>query len=218
MSNPDEIRRDIQRTRAELSDNVNALGDRSNPNNIARSQVDKVKDGAQNLKERLFGSDHDPYDNGAAGDLGDRAGEVADDARQAVEQAPQQLKRRTQGSPFALGLIAAGLGAVAGSLIPVSRTERQYAEQVKDAAQPAVEELKEMANEAKDNLQPKAEQAAQEVKQVAQTGAENVKAEGQAATDTVRGEAESARDHVKAEGQNAVDDTKKDADQTRNKF
>ena len=42
-SDPDEIRADIERTRAELSHNVDSLADTANPKNIADRQVDKVK-------------------------------------------------------------------------------------------------------------------------------------------------------------------------------
>ena len=72
-NSPEEIRRDIERTRAELSDNVNALGDGANPANVARRQVDKVKDGAASLKHRVFGDPHDPWDDGAVGDVQTRA-------------------------------------------------------------------------------------------------------------------------------------------------
>lgn len=215
MSNPDEIRRDIDRTRAELSDNVNALGDRSNPGNIARSQVDKVKDGAHDLKERIFGSDDDPYDQGAVGGVGDKAGAMAEDAKQAVSDAPRQVKQRTRGNPLAAGLIAAGIGALIGGLIPASRREQELAEQVKEKAEPAVEEIKQMATEAKDHLQPKAEQAADEVKVVAQDAVDTVKADTQQAADTVKGEAQAAADDVKGEAQGAVDDTKRDVQDSR---
>ena len=43
-NDPDQIRADIERTRAELSHNVDTLGDTVNPRNIASRQVDKVKD------------------------------------------------------------------------------------------------------------------------------------------------------------------------------
>lgn len=224
--NPDEIRRDIERTRAELSDNVNALGDRTDPGNIARSQVDKVKDGANSLKEKVFGSDTDPYDSGAVGsvgdrahglanDVGDRAHALAHDARQAVDDVPRQIKSQTRGNPIAAGLIAAGVGALIGSLIPASRREQRYAEQLKDAAEPAMDEVKQMANEAKDHLQPKAEQAFEDMKPVAQDAADNVKGEAQHAADTVKDESQSAADHVKGDAQAAADDTKQDVEETR---
>lgn len=191
--NPDEIRRDIERTRAELSDNVNALSDRSNPGNIARSQVDKVKDGAHSLKEKVFGSDHDPYDDGKVGELGDRAHDLAHDARQAADDMPRRIKQRTRGNPIAAGLIAAGVGALIGGLIPASRTEQKYAEKVKDAAEPVVDEVKQMATEARDHLQPKAQQAVEDMKPVAQEAA----------------------DHVRQDAQRAADDTRQDVDRSR---
>ena len=64
---PDAIRADIERTRAELSYNVDALADTANPKKIAERQVDKVKGAAISVKERIMGSD-DPYDEGKIGD------------------------------------------------------------------------------------------------------------------------------------------------------
>lgn len=215
MSNPDEIRRDIERTRAELSQNVNALGDGSNPGNIARSQVDKVKEGAHNLKERIFGSEEDPYDDGSLGQAGDRVQQAVGDARQAIDKAPGQLKQRTRGNPLAAGLIAAGIGALIGGLIPASRKEQEYAEKLKDAAEPLVEEVKGMAVDAKNHLQPQAEQAFAEIKDAAQEGAEHVKADAQDAAETVSAEAQGAAEHVRQDAETAVDETKQDVEETR---
>lgn len=215
MSNPDEIRRDIERTRAELSENVNALGDGSNPGNIARNQVDKVKEGAHNLKERIFGSEDDPYDEGSLGQAGDRVQQAVGDARQAIDEVPGQLKQRTRGNPLAAGLIAAGIGALIGGLIPASRKEQEYAEKLKDAAEPLVEEVKGMAVNAKDHLQPQAEQAFAEVKDTAQEGAEHVKADAQDAAETVSAEAQGAAEQVRQDAETAVDETKQDVDETR---
>ena len=43
-NDPDEMRTDIERTRAALSDDVDELADAVRPQNVARRQVDKVKD------------------------------------------------------------------------------------------------------------------------------------------------------------------------------
>ena len=67
---PEEIRRDIERTRAELSDNVNALGDSAKPGNIAREQVDNLRGKAAELKAKVFGDPNDPWDDGAVGGAG----------------------------------------------------------------------------------------------------------------------------------------------------
>jgi hypothetical protein len=46
-NDPDEIRADIERTRAALSDDVDDLAESVKPKNVAQRQVDKVKGGCQ---------------------------------------------------------------------------------------------------------------------------------------------------------------------------
>lgn len=215
MSNPEEIRRDIERTRAELSDNVNALEDRSNPGNIARSQVDKVKGGVNDIKERVFGSPYDPTDSGAVGDMGDQVSGAVHDARDAVADAPQQVKRRTRGNPIAAGLIAAGVGALIGGLIPSSRAEQEAAQKVKEAAEPLTDEVKGMAQEARDHLQPMAQEAADEVRLTAEDAAGTVKQDAQAAKDNVAEQARESGEHVKQDGADAARETKDDVQRSR---
>ena len=225
MSNPDEIRRDIERTRAELSDNVNALGDSTSPSNIARSQVDKVKEGAANLKERVFGAPDNPYDDGMMGDarstvdhVSDNAMGVVSDARDAVADAPQRVKSGTRGNPLAAGLIALGIGALVGSLIPASQRERDAAHQLKDAAEPLMEEARQVAMDVKDNLQPLAQEAVQAVGDVAKDAGEHVKQDAIDAKDTVADQAQSSVANVKGDAQDAVDETKQDVKDTKDRF
>ncbi len=54
-NDPDEIRAEIERTRAALSDDVDALADTANPKNIARRQVDKAKGRLSDVKDRVMG-------------------------------------------------------------------------------------------------------------------------------------------------------------------
>lgn len=100
MSNdPEQIRRQIERTRGELSDDVNALGDKVNPGSIARRQVGRVRGAATSVKEALLGSEADPTDRGAVGSASDVVGGVGD----AVADAPHTVARKAQGSPIAAG-------------------------------------------------------------------------------------------------------------------
>lgn len=221
MSNPEEIRRDIERTRADLSENVNALGDSTSPSNIARGQVDKVKESAASLKEKVFGSPEDPYDDGMVGDARSRLDEsrdnasgMASDARDAVSDAPQQVKSRTRGNPIAAGLIAMGVGALIGGLIPASQKESEVAQQLKEASEPLVDQAKQVANEAKDNMQPVVQDAVGSVKDKAQDAGENVKQDAQQAKDHVTTEAKSSADTVKGDAQHAAEKSKQDAQQT----
>ena len=81
-SDPEEIRREIERTRANLSGDVDALADQANPKNIARRQVENVKgsikDKGNDLKDKIMG---------VASDASDSAHETAANARAAAGDA-----------------------------------------------------------------------------------------------------------------------------------
>ncbi|CAA9324880.1 MAG: hypothetical protein AVDCRST_MAG48-2855, partial [uncultured Friedmanniella sp.] len=64
---PEEIRAEIERTRANLSNDVDALAEEANPKNMARRQVDKVKDNVKDkgvgIKDRIMGTADDVRDS-----------------------------------------------------------------------------------------------------------------------------------------------------------
>ena len=172
MSNdPDQIRREIERTRSELSDNVNALGDKVNPGNIAKRQVGRVRGAATSVKV---------------------AGTVSD----AVSDAPSAVARKAQGSPIAAGLIAFGAGLLVSSLLPASRVEQQAAENIKDTAQPLVDDLTDTAKEVAGNLKEPAQQAMEEVKSTAADAAAVVKDDATSAVDDVKTQAQDSKSTV----------------------
>ena len=186
MSNdPEQIRREIARTRTELSENVNALGDKVNPGSIAKRQVGRVRGAAVSVKDAVLGSASDAADTGqrVAGNVGD-----------AVTDAPSAVARKAQGSPIAAGLIAFGAGLLVSSLLPASRAEQQAAQTVKDTAQPLVDDLTDTAKDNAGNLQEPAQHALEEVKTTATQ-----------ATDTVRGDATTAAADVKNHATDAKD-------------
>src|ERR1700712_5704067 len=182
MSNdPDQIRRDIERTRTELSDNVNALGDKVNPGSIAKRQVSRVRDAATSVKDAVLGSASDAADTGQ---------QVATTMGDAVSDAPSAVARRAQGSPIAAGLIAFGAGLLVSSLLPASNVEQQAAESVKDTAQPMVDNLTDTAKEVAGNLKEPAQQAVEEVKSTASDAAATVQDEASSAEDDVKNQAQ----------------------------
>ena len=75
-NDPDEIRADIERTRATLSNDVDDLAESVKPKSVARRQVDKVKDAAGSLKDRVMGSDDDDYSSSST--VGDKASAAKD--------------------------------------------------------------------------------------------------------------------------------------------
>jgi hypothetical protein len=213
-NDPDEIRADIERTRAALSDNVDDLAESVKPKNVAGRQVGKVKEAAGNLKDRVMGSDDDDYSGSAVGTVGDKASsakeavadkastakdtvsEKASDARDAVMQAPSRMKRRAQGNPLAAGVVAFGLGMLVSSLIPSTKKEREAVSQLQENLEPVKEKASEVARDIGEGLKPAAQEAAESVKTTAQEGVESVKQEGQSAAADVKGQTQASKETV----------------------
>ena len=213
-NDPDEIRADIERTRAALSDDVDDLAESVKPKNVAQRQVDKVKGAASNVKERVMGSDDDDYSGSTVGTVSDRASSAKDavadkayaakdtvsgrasEAREAVRQAPTRVKRRAQGNPLAAGVIAFGLGMLVSSLIPSTEKERRAVSQLQDNLEPVKEMASEVARDVGESLKPVAQEAAESVRATAQEGVESVKQEGQAAAQDVKYQAQDSKETV----------------------
>jgi hypothetical protein len=221
-NDPDEIRADIERTRATLSDDVDNLAESVKPKSVARRQVDKVKDAVGGVKDRVMGSDEDDYSSSTVGGKAsaakdavadkayatkdavadkayaakDTVSEKASEASEAVREAPATVKRKTQGNPLAAGVIAFGLGMLVSSLIPSSEKERQAVSQLQENLEPVKQKATEVARDMGESLKPAAQEAAESVKGTAQEGVESVKQEGQSAAQDVKGQAQDSRDTV----------------------
>lgn len=191
-NDPDQIRREIEATRADLSNNVNALSESVKPGNVARRQVDKVVGGAAGLKDRVMGA-ADDASSSAGGAVGDAAGSVKD----AASSAPSALKSRTRGNPVAAGVVAFGLGWLISSLIPASDSEQKAATALKERAQPLTEGVTQAAKDVAGQLQEPLQQAAAEVKSTATDAASTVKDEATSGAQDVSGSAKGAVGEVK---------------------
>lgn len=212
---PDQIRADIEATRADLSRNVDALGESVKPGNVARRQGQRVSGAMHDIKDRIMGSDDDYYDAryGNYGDHGyddrNRGAELRDQAsgqlhraQNAVAGAPEATRRKTQGNPIAAGLIAFGAGWLLGSLLPSSQREQDAAVALKDKAQPLVDEARHVVQEAGEHLRGPAEDAVASVKETATDAVDHVKGEGQAVSSDVQGSAKDSASNVKAQRDN----------------
>jgi ElaB/YqjD/DUF883 family membrane-anchored ribosome-binding protein len=183
-SDPEQLRREIERTRSELSDDVNALGDKVNPASITRRQVGRVRGAAVGVRDAVMGTATDASDHrrGAVGDV--------------VSDAPSAVARRAQGSPIAAGVIAFGVGMLVSSMLPASRAEQHAAQAVKDAAEPLVNELTDTAKQVAENLKEPAQQALEEVKTTATDAADTVQEQATAAVGEVKDQAMDSKDTV----------------------
>ena len=176
-TDPNAIRSDIERTRAELGQDVDALADKVNPGKAVHRQSEKVKGAFLRAKDRIMGSAHDAADS---------TGGALHSAGEAVGQTPQRVASATRGNPIAAGLIVLGAAWLVSSLIPASRPERDMAEKAKDAAAPLVDEVKNVAQDAAEHLKPEAQQAVDAVKGRAGEAVDTVKAEGKDAATVVK--------------------------------
>jgi hypothetical protein len=213
-NDPDQIRREIERTQANLSTDVDALTEKVTPSRIVERRLDRAKDTATRLKDKVMGSDdYGPTGtHGIAGSVADTASSTASSisdtasgaastAASAIQEAPQAVRRQTRGNPLAAGLIAFGAGWLISSLLPASRREQELAEQAKDKAtelgQPLADAAKQAATEMKDNLQEPAQQAVASVQSTATDAGRTVADEGRYAAQDVRASTQDAAGTVR---------------------
>jgi gas vesicle protein len=160
---PSQIRQDIEQTRGQMGDTVEALGYKADVPGRARDRV-------QSMKDKVTGSTPDTAD---------------------VKQGARQAAGLAQENPLGLAIGAAAVGFVAGLAVPSTRVEDErigpMADQIKDKAKEAgqeaverggevvqqtVESAKETAREAgqeqaqelRDSVQDKAQETQQQVR------------------------------------------------------
>ena len=171
---PDQIRQDIEETRAEMSQTVEAIGYKADVPSRAKDKVSetvdnvrsKVSDTASRAKEAVVGT------ASRAGDTASSAASRVGEATPSDGEVKQQAKHAVglaQENPLGLAVGAVALGFLTGLAVPSTRMENQrlgpVADQVKD-------KVKETGQEALD----RGKQVAQEV---ASSAAETAKEQGQ---------------------------------------
>ncbi|MBS0022913.1 DUF3618 domain-containing protein [Microbacterium paraoxydans] len=180
---PDAIRADIERTRAEFGRDVDALADKVTPSKVVHRQTQKMKGAARSVVDRVMG---------VADDTGDRIG----DATSSVADAGRHAVTKAQGNPLAVGLMAFAAGLVVAAVIPSSAKEKELAGELKEKAQPLVDEAAQVAKTVGEDLREPAQEAFAAVKDEATGAAEHIRDEASSAVDEVKGSAQDARDTV----------------------
>ena len=173
---PNQIRQDIEDTRAEMSETVEAIGYKADVPSRAK---DKVSDTVDNVKNKVSGTATRAKEavTGTTSRVGDAApsgGEVKQQAKRAVGLA--------QENPLGLAVGAAALGFLAGLAVPSTRMENQrlgrVADQVKgkvkETGQEALDRGKQVAQEAASSAAETAKERTQEYGQdLAQSAKQN---------------------------------------------
>src|SRR3954467_1844802 len=161
---PSRIRAEIEQTRAEMVDTVDALGYKTDVKARTRDRITGVKDRV----------------TGTVSDRTPDSGEVKGQAKRAAGIA--------QENPLGLAIGGIAVGFIAGLLVPTSRLEdekigpmaEQVREQVKQTGQEALEHGKEVAKQAAssaaDTAQEVGKERAEDLRDSAQQRAQDVTA------------------------------------------
>lgn len=188
----DEVRQEIERSRDDLGQTLDAIGDRVSPAKIIERRKESVRGSMTSLKNKVMGTAQSGKEATA-----NTVGSLQDGIHSGVEmgmQAPHKVAEETQGNPLAAGLIAFGVGALAATLIPESRTE---ADQINKAVEPVRQELTTAGREVAEELKTSAQEGAEAVKDKVATSAEEVKSEAQRAVIDVSSEAKESVESLK---------------------
>ena len=164
---PDAIREDIEQTRADMSETVEAVGYKADVPSRAK---DAVSDKVENMKSKV--SDTATRAKEAVVGTASRAGD-ATPSRGEVKQQTRRVAGMAKENPLGLAIGAAAIGFLAGLAVPSTRIEDEklgpVADQVKD-------KVKETGQEAVD----RGKQVAQEVASTAtETAKEKTQEQGQ---------------------------------------
>ena len=165
----EELRADAARQRDQLSSTVDAIGDRVSPGRIIERRTNRLRDGFQRLRSTVMGKADDA--RGAVTDTTsstlDGLSGAAHAAAALPQSAAQSATEQAAGNPLAAGAVAFGIGFLAAAAFPGTRAEQQAATRLKEAAEPLVEDAKEVGQEALHQLQGPAKEAVDHVREVA---------------------------------------------------
>ena len=193
----EQLRREIEYTRGDLGETLDAIGDRLSPGRMMERRKNRMRSGLQTVRERVMGT---VSDTGSA--VAETAGGVADAAGGAVstlKETPDTVRQQTQGNPLAAGAIAMGVGVLLASVFPATEKERRAADQLMDKAEPLKDELMETGREMAEHLKEPAREAVDQVKEAASEGTQAVTDTARQATDTTSHDARQAVDSVRNE-------------------
>ena len=200
---PDDIREEIEETRARMGETVEAIGYKADVKSRAKESISNTKDNVvgaiRDRKDRVVESIVGSTD-AISGAVGTAAGSVSDGGSQMAQRigdatpgsddlvrAGRNAVGVAQENPLGLALGSFAVGFLAGMVVPGTRMENErigpIADQIKDKAketgQEALERGKQVAQEAAQVAQESAQDVAHNAQQAVQRTTESVKEQAQ---------------------------------------
>jgi hypothetical protein len=228
-SDPDEIRRQIERTQANLGQGVDALTEKVTPGKIVERRVDRARDAATRLKDKVMGSNPVQASSHAASGVRSAASDAADQVSttaSATASTVQDAASTAVGTAQDAASTAAGavqdaastaVGAVQEAPQAIRRQTRGNplaagliafgAGWLVSSLLPASRREQELADQAKQQAKQVAqEKVARAAQQVAGEVKENLREPAQQAVESVKSTAQDAGQTVVEEGKSAAQD------------
>jgi hypothetical protein len=178
---PSQIRQEIEETRAEMGDTVDALAYKAD---IRTRMKESISDKRERLVEQIQGT------KGKVGDAAPDAAQVKEGALEVVGVA--------QENPIGLALGGLATGFLAGMLLPSSRVEDErvgpIADQVRETA---AETAGEAVDRGRDVATQVAEQAVEGAKEVGQQAVDTAKQAGREQTEELKDSAKENAQEVR---------------------
>ena len=187
---PNAIREEIEQTRAEMTETVEAIGYKADVPSRAKEKMSekvdnvksKVSDTASRAKEAVTGT-------------ASRTGDTVSDATPNGDQVRQSASRAVglaQENPLGLAIGAAAIGFLAGLAVPSTRVEDerlgpvadQIKDKVKETGQEALERGKQVAQEATQTAVQTAKEQGQDLAQSAKQNAQEAGSQARSRTRT----------------------------------
>lgn len=181
-TSPEQVRAEIEETRARLSRDLDRLAEQVSPRQVAHRRTERMRGAATGVKDRVMGTAAESTGQATertrevAGHAADRTRGAAGQTGQAVRRVPEQAARQTRGNPLAAGLVAFGAGLLAGTTMRSSRGEQQASVRLADYAgqfaEPAKNAARESTRRMRDEAADTARQSVQEIRNTVTGGGE----------------------------------------------
>jgi vacuolar-type H+-ATPase subunit H/phage tail protein X len=192
---PSQIRQEIEETRAEMGDTVDALAYKTD---VKTRVKESISDKRERLIEQVQGTTH-------------KVGEATPDGSQ-VKEGAQQAVGVAQENPLGLTIGGLAAGFLAGMMLPSSRVEDEkvgpIADQVKETAAETGQEALERGREVASQV---AEQAVEGAKEVGQQAMDSAKEVGQETVDSAKEAGQEQADELKDSAKEGAQEVKEQA-------
>ena len=192
---PSQIRQEIEETRAEMGDTVNALAYKTD---VKTRVKESISDKRERLVSQVQGSTH-------------KVGEATPDGQQ-VKEGAQQAVGVAQENPLGLAIGGLAAGFLAGMMLPSTKIEDEkvgpVADQVKETAVETGQEALERGREVAGQV---AGQAVEGAKEAGQQVVENAREVGQEAMETAKEAGQEQAEELKDSAKEGAQEVKEQA-------